>query len=226
MVHSQPGASESVMSPRSHRSPSPRGEGAAGPVGLGGGHLLRAVLVAVEHCAAELAAGLRERSAMEPSRGHRARVASAERERARPRHARVEIYFGGVNHAVSWRTCVNLYFKYSKNRTLALWSGSIHLPPQPFLPWRLEYTLKTKSSPSEAATGRPLDGLSTAPNFIRRVHVAVAHVDRPQPQRRGVTFLKPRALIGMPGWSKAVQLQRPWTGPERNRIASSRRPTW
>ena len=109
------------------------------------------------------------------------------------------------------------YFKYSKNRTLALWSGSIHLPPQPFLPWRLEYTLKTKSSPSEAATGRPLDGLSTAPNFIRRVHVAVAHVDRPQPQRRGVTFLKPRALIGMPGWSKAVQLQRPWTGPERNR---------
>ena len=50
-----------------------------------GGHLLRAVLVAVEHCAAELAAGLRERSAMEPSRGHRERVPA---ERQRPARAR------------------------------------------------------------------------------------------------------------------------------------------
>ena len=34
------------------------------------GHLLRAVFVAVDHCAAELAAGLRERSAIKASRGH------------------------------------------------------------------------------------------------------------------------------------------------------------
>ena len=56
--------------PRSHRSPSPTEVKVQLGLWALEGHLLRAVLVAVDHCAAELAAGLRERSAIKASRGH------------------------------------------------------------------------------------------------------------------------------------------------------------
>ena len=66
---SQPGASESVMSPEATEAQAQEVKVQLGLWALEG-HLLRAVLVAVDHCAAELAAGLRERSAIKASRGH------------------------------------------------------------------------------------------------------------------------------------------------------------
>ena len=70
LVHSQPAAaSESVMSPEATEAQAQEVKVQLGLWALEG-HLLRAVLVAVDHCAAELAAGLRERSAIKASRGH------------------------------------------------------------------------------------------------------------------------------------------------------------
>ena len=70
-----------------------------GSVGLGA-HLLRAVLFAVDHCAAELAAGLRRRSAMEAPRGHRAAQKRAAARALHALHQSVEgVYIERLNAA-------------------------------------------------------------------------------------------------------------------------------